>query len=88
MNEETTELKVEFIEANIYSKSSELSWGTSEEIEDPEWCFQFNDDEPTVFTPSELTGLTINLPAESGSNIVFSDGKGKKFKLFCRKANK
>ncbi len=51
-------------------------------IEDCDFCFQFDDNDPIVFGhgPNELT-MTIN-PTTNGS-IIFNDN-GKRFKIFAR----
>ena len=57
-------------------------------IENPEWVFQFNNDEP-VFLSGPLreqgaTELTFTIGNTPHSNIVFRDNKGNEFKIFAR----
>jgi len=58
------------------------------EFSEAEWCFQFDDDEPFVFswsrtdsTPGELTFV---IKPQDGSAIIFTAPGGKKFRLFAR----
>lgn len=57
-------------------------------IENPEWVFQFNDDEPMHFAGPLPDGgareVTFTIGDTKNSNIVFHDGKGNTFKLFAR----
>ena len=57
-------------------------------IENVEWVFQFNDDEPTFLAePSPYGGakeLTFTISNTTHSNIVFRDNKGNEFKIFAR----
>lgn len=58
------------------------------EIENVEWVFQFNDDEPVFFAePSPYEGpkaVTFTISNTIHSNIVFRDNKGNEFKIFAR----
>ena len=57
-------------------------------IENVEWVFQFNDDEPTFLAePSPYGGakeVTFTISNTTHSNIVFRDNKGNEFKIFAR----
>jgi len=57
-------------------------------IENVEWVFQFNDDEPVFFAePSPYEGpkaVTFTISNTIHSNIVFRDNKGNEFKIFAR----
>jgi hypothetical protein len=57
-------------------------------IENVEWVFQFNDDEPIFFAePSPYGGakeVTFTIGNTAHSNIVFRDNKGNEFKIFAR----
>ena len=58
------------------------------EIENVEWVFQFNDDEPVFLAePSPYGGakeLTFTISNTTDSYIVFMDNKGNEFKIFAR----
>jgi len=58
------------------------------EFPQEEWCFQFDDDEPFVFSWSLKNShpgeLTFQIKPQEGSSICFSAPSGKKFKLFSR----
>ena len=67
-----------------------LRLSSSEKIEDCEWCFQFDDDEPTVFARGNRDNdgayVQFKLTATKDSNITFHDTTlNKHFKLFVRK---
>lgn len=47
-----------------------------------EFCFQFDDDEPTVFGRGP-NDLQINVPPTANGNITFNSN-GKVFKIFAR----
>ena len=55
--------------------------------EDCEWCFQFNDGEPTVFAftnpPQTNNELTFTINNSENSAMTFSNKDGK-FKIFAR----
>ena len=57
-------------------------------IENVEWVFQFNDDEPIFFAePSPYEGakeVTFTIGNTTHSNLVFRDGKSNEFKIFAR----
>jgi hypothetical protein len=57
-------------------------------IENVEWVFQFNDDEPIHFAEpfpdGGARGVSFTIGDTDTSNIVFDDGKGNTFKLFAR----
>jgi len=57
-------------------------------IENVEWVFQFNDDEPIFLAePSPYGGakeVTFTISNTTHSNIVFRDNKGNEFKIFAR----
>ena len=59
-------------------------------IKECEWCFQFDEDEPYVFAKStpNYSGneakISFTLSNAKHSNLVFKDGNGREFKLFCR----
>jgi thioredoxin-related protein len=58
-------------------------------IENVEYVFQFNNDEPINISSSSLIGrdskeLSLSIKVTSNSNIVFYDGKGNTFKIFAR----
>ena len=55
-------------------------------FENPEWVFQFDEDEPISIT-SSLDGtkeFVIRIGNNNNSNIWFYDGNGKTFKIFAR----
>ena len=58
------------------------------EIENVEWVFQFNDDEPVFFAEPYPYGgakeVTFTIDNTIHSNIVFRDNKGNEFKIFAR----
>ncbi len=60
-----------------------LIYFTPTPINDCEFCFQFDDNQPVAFGsgPNQLT-ITIN-PTADGS-ITFNDGGGRVFKIFAR----
>jgi hypothetical protein len=75
---------------NTTESIATLSVGSPEKIVNCEWCFQFDDDEPTVFaTGNEFdygAYVQFKLTASKNSNIKFRDNKSNKhFKLFVRK---
>lgn len=75
---------------NVSQPITTLRFGLSEEIVNCEWCFQFDDDEPTVFASGNVdsTGAYVQfkLTASKNSNIEFKNDKtNKHFKLFVRK---
>lgn len=55
-------------------------------IQNCEFCFQFNDDEPVVFAHTRGNSCTIHLDATPNSNMIFNDGNGNVFKLFARES--
>jgi len=55
-----------------------------ERFENPEWVFQFNDDEPVKIPNVSAKELIIIIGNNSQSNICFYDGKGNKFKIFAK----
>jgi hypothetical protein len=69
----------------------EISLRQPEKLENCEWCFQFDEDEPQVFA---WTGEADNLDEEpkviftitnaENSYITFTHKNGKSFKLFAR----
>lgn len=58
-------------------------------LNEAEWVFQFDDDEPQIFavTPEDRAGeplsITLAINNDATSNIVFSNGD-KKFSIYCR----
>lgn len=58
-------------------------------VENCEWCFQFDEDEPYVFATSkegateEQKKITFTIGNDSSENITFSKGD-KKLKIFVR----
>jgi hypothetical protein len=52
------------------------------QIEDCEFCFQFNDDEPVVFA-SGSNGCNITITPTTQGNITFNDNNNA-FKIFAR----
>lgn len=72
--------------------NNEQNMGTigivTNKIENVEWVFQFNEDEPIKMAePSAIGGakeLTLRIGNTSDSNIIFHDGKGNQFKIFAR----
>jgi hypothetical protein len=60
----------------------------NDKIENVEWAFQFNNDEPIFFAePSPYGGakeVTFTIGNTTHSNIVFRDNKGNEFKIFAR----
>ena len=57
-------------------------------IQNIEWVFQFNDDEPIHLAEPSLFGysneLSFTIGNTTDSIITFDDGKGNSFKLFAR----
>jgi hypothetical protein len=57
-------------------------------IENVEWAFQFNNDEPIFFAEPSVYGgakeVTFTIGNTTHSNIVFRDNKGNEFKIFAR----
>ena len=57
-------------------------------IENVEWVFQFNDDEPVFFAEPYPYGgakeVTFTISNTTDSYIVFMDNKGNEFKIFAR----
>lgn len=61
------------------------------QYKNPEWVFQFNNDEPLVLSQAKEPStkqFTMVVGNTSTSNIVFSDGKGNEFKIFAREQTK
>lgn len=63
----------------------------NQSIKNCEWCFQFDDEEPTVFasTTEGYSGkkakLSFGLTNDNSTNLTFKDNKtGKTFKIFAR----
>lgn len=59
-------------------------------INDCEWCFQFDDEDPIVFAVGASNAkdpfIQFKLTNKDSSNLEFTDNKNKKkFKLFARK---
>jgi len=56
-------------------------------FEDCEWCFQFNDGEPTVFAftnpPQSNNELTFTITNSEDSEMTFANKDGE-FKIFAR----
>jgi hypothetical protein len=58
-------------------------------LNEAEWVFQFDEDEPQIFavTPEDRAGeplsITLAINNDATSNIVFSNGD-KKFSIYCR----
>lgn len=48
-----------------------------------EFCFQFDDDEPTVFG-NGLNNLHIDISPTPNGNMTFLNNNGKTFKIFAR----
>ena len=61
---------------------------SNHKIENVEWVFQFNDDEPVFLAePSPYEGakeVTFTISNTTDSYIVFMDNKGNEFKIFAR----
>lgn len=61
---------------------------SNHKIENVEWVFQFNDDEPVFLAePSPYGGakeVTFTISNTTDSYIVFMDNKGNEFKIFAR----
>ena len=57
-------------------------------IQNIEWVFQFNDDEPIhlaePFPDGGAKEVTFTIGNTINSNIVFRDNKGNEFKIFAR----
>lgn len=57
-------------------------------IQNIEWVFQFNNDEPIFFAEPLPDGgakeVTFTIGNTINSNIVFRDNKGNEFKIFSR----
>ena len=51
-------------------------------INNVEYCFQFDDDEPRVFA-SGSERLTLNIEPRENGNIIFQN-QGRRFKIFAR----
>ena len=68
-------------------KKEDLTFGTV--VDNCEWCFQFDDDEPIVFGTSnegatdEQKKITFTLGNNTKSNITFKSNE-KTLKLFVR----
>lgn len=54
----------------------------------PEWVFQFDEDEPIVFAwseqPDDTAKIIIEMKGESNSTLFFKSTNGKTFKIFSR----
>lgn len=54
----------------------------------PEWVFQFDNDEPVVFAwceqPEDEPRLSLDFKGESSSTLFFTSTSGKTFKIFSR----
>ena len=62
---------------------------TQKKLEECEWCFQFDNDEPQIFaTADENSGdpeVMIKLRNTSESHLTFTDtAKNKKFSIYAR----
>jgi hypothetical protein len=75
---------VKFLKIPI--QTLELKIPESITFENVEWVFQFDDDEPKLLaTPLDDTKkFIIEISNTSTSNILFTDGNGKTFKIFAR----
>lgn len=60
----------------------------SNKIQNLEWVFQFNDDDPIHFAEPSLFGhsteLSFTIGNTTDSIVTFEDGRGNSFKLFAR----
>ena len=78
------------LEVNMSNNKKNLGTVTivTHKIENVEWVFQFNDDEPIFLAePSPYGGakeVTFTIGNTTHSNIVFRDNKGNEFKIFAR----
>ena len=68
-----------------------IQMAPSKKLEQCEWCFQFNDDEPKIFawTQEDMTNeeptVTFTIANTEGAYVSFTNAKGDKtFKLFAR----
>ena len=52
--------------------------------QEKEWMFQFDDDEPGVFTDVYYNEKKLSIEIKNTDAMVFTDGKGKTFKIFAR----
>ena len=69
------------------SPKEEVSMPEPKVFEDCEWCFQFNDGEPTVFAftnpPQSNNELTFTITNSEDSEMTFANKDGE-FKIFAR----
>ncbi len=56
------------------------------EFENPEWVFQFNDNEPVLLAKAQKdqNKLVIEIGINENSILNFIDAKGNHFKIFAR----
>lgn len=53
------------------------------DFDDAEFCFQFDDEDPQVFTISN-NPMTITINPTPDGNITFTSVNGRSFKIFAR----
>jgi hypothetical protein len=75
---------------NVTTSVVTLGGISNNEINDCEWCFQFDDEDPIVFAVGASNAkdpfVQFKLTNKDSSNVEFTDNKNKKkFKLFARK---
>ena len=69
------------------TQGTEMVMGSAKQIKQPEWCFQFFDNDPVIFgwnkDNSEATELIIKLRPLEEDVLTFSQN-GMVFKIFAR----
>ena len=84
----TNNKKIENEQEVTLEPIGEVKMAPPEKLEQCEWVFQFDEDEPHVFAwtnendTNENPEITFTLSNVKGSNIHFKHSDGKVFKLF------
>jgi hypothetical protein len=59
-----------------------------QKFKQPEWVFQFDDEEPTVFAwctdPEEKAQVNLHLTGDTQCSVLFKSANGKQMKIFAR----
>ncbi len=75
----------------VLEPTGEITLRQSEKLENCEWCFQFDEDEPQIFawtgeneSKDEDPKVIFTITNTKDSYITFTHKNGKTFKLFAR----
>jgi hypothetical protein len=83
--------KQEVVEIQPLEQLGEIKLREPEKLENCEWCFQFDEDEPQIFAwtgendnDDEEPKVIFTITNTNESYITFTHKNGKSFKLFAR----